>query len=326
MAKYSASLINQDTTTKLPPNFMPGFISDGIKENMLAQQNFNQALRNEKKQKYEREQALMDGVVSGHFSPEITAEVMDDISNLTGYNSNSKEYATALNKATAKLKVNVEKQANATSILDRGNKNFTEDADNKYYKDDLFFKFQEDMTNINLTGGEYSNGYKSFLGNVDNINQDLVREDFVDLIGTYSYGGGSSKEGEDIGGLKTITTSQSSGERTQFYKLQNGISVPVFKNSNAVPQELVDKWYSGGKANMAMMDAYVADKLKGQTFANAKANNDAEVAARKEFFNAASKKTGSMSQEVAQKFAQAMKSRDKKGFWQKDSKGSWVQK
>ena len=285
MAKYSASLINQDTTTKLPPNFMPGFISDGIKENMLAQQNFNQALRNEKKQKYEREQALMDGVVSGHFSPEITAEVMDDISNLTGYNSNSKEYATALNKATAKLKVNVEKQANATSILDRGNKNYTEDADNKYYKDDEFFKFQEDMTNINLTGGEYSSGYKSFLGNVDNINQDLVREDFVDLIGTYSYGGGKSKEGEDIGGLKTITTSQSSGERTQFYKLENGISVPVFKNSNDVPQELVDKWYSGGKANMAMMDAFVADKLKGQTFANAEANNAAEVAARKEFLN-----------------------------------------
>ena len=285
MAKYSASLINQDTTTKLPPNFMPGFISDGIKENMLAQQSFNQALSDEKKQKYEREQALMDGVVSGHFSPEITAEVMDDISNLTGYNSNSKEYATALNKATAKLKVNVEKQAEATGILDRGNKNYTEDTDNKYYKDDSFFKFQEGMTNINLTGGEYSNGYKSFLGNVDNINQDLVREDFVDLIGTYSYGGGKSKEGEDIGGLKTITTSQSSGERTQFYKLENGISVPVFKNSNDVPQELVDKWYSGGKANMAMMDEYVADKLKGQTFANAEANNAAEVAARKEFLN-----------------------------------------
>ena len=142
MAKYSASLINQDTTTKLPPNFMPGFISDGIKENMLAQQSFNQALSDEKKQKYEREQALMDGVVSGHFSPEITAEVMDDISNLTGYNSNSKEYATALNKATAKLKVNVEKQAEATGILDRGNKNYTEDTDNKYYKMIRFSSFK----------------------------------------------------------------------------------------------------------------------------------------------------------------------------------------
>ena len=47
---------------------------------------------------------------------------------------------------------------------------------------------------------------------------------------------------------------------------------------------------------------------------------------RKEFFKATSQKTGSMSQEVAQKFSLAMKSRDKKGFWQKDSKGSWVQK
>lgn len=285
MAKYTASLLNQDTTTKLPPNFIPGFISDGIQENMQAQKNFNSALRNEKKQKYEREQALMDGVVSGHFSPEITAEVMSDIANLTGYNSNSKEYATALNKATAKLKVNVEKQANVTETLKRGKENYDNDADAKYYKDENFFKFQEDNTNIELTNTDYSNGYKSFLGDVKNINQDLVREDFVDLIGTYSYGGGKSVEGDDIGGLKTVKTSQSSGERTMFYKLENGISVPVFKNSNDVPQELVDKWYSGGKANMAMMDSYVRDKLKGQTFASAEANNAAEIAARKEFIN-----------------------------------------
>ena len=47
---------------------------------------------------------------------------------------------------------------------------------------------------------------------------------------------------------------------------------------------------------------------------------------RKEFFKAASTKTGSTTQEVAQKFSQVMKSRDEKSFWQKDSKGSWVQK
>ena len=47
---------------------------------------------------------------------------------------------------------------------------------------------------------------------------------------------------------------------------------------------------------------------------------------RKEFFKVASTKTGSTTQEVAQKFSQVMKSRDEKSFWQKDSKGSWVQK
>ena len=47
---------------------------------------------------------------------------------------------------------------------------------------------------------------------------------------------------------------------------------------------------------------------------------------RKEFFKVTSKKLGSTTQEVAQKFSQVMKSRDEKGFWQKDSKSSWVQK
>ena len=47
---------------------------------------------------------------------------------------------------------------------------------------------------------------------------------------------------------------------------------------------------------------------------------------RKEFFKAYSIKTGSTTQVIAQTFSESMKSRDKKGFWQKDSKGSWVQK
>ena len=37
---------------------------------------------------------------------------------------------------------------------------------------------------------------------------------------------------------------------------------------------------------------------------------------RKEFFKAASTKTGSTTQDVAQKFSQVMKSRDEKGFLQ----------
>ena len=256
MAKYTATLLGQDTTTKLPPNFIPGFISDGNQSSNAVSESLTQAITNEKKQKYEREQALMDGVISGHFSTEITKDVMDDIGNLTGYNSNSKEYATALNKATAKLKVATQKQANVTSTLARGKDNFDNDADSKYYKEENFFKFQEDSTNIELTNRAYANGYKDFLGNVNNINQDLVREDFVDLIGKYSYGSGEVGEGEDIGDFKTMSTTQRSGERTMFYKLsKKGISIPMFETSKDVPQRLVDKWYTSGKANMAMMDS-----------------------------------------------------------------------
>ncbi len=47
---------------------------------------------------------------------------------------------------------------------------------------------------------------------------------------------------------------------------------------------------------------------------------------RKEFFEAYSIKTGSTTQVIAQTFSESMKSRDEKGFWQKDSKGSWIQK
>ena len=284
MAKYTAALLGQDTTTKLPPNFIPGFISDGNQATNAVSESLNQAITNEKKQKYEREQALMDGVISGHFSTEITKDVMDDIANLTGYNSNSKEYATALNKATAKLKVATQKQANVTSTLARGKDNYDTDEDSKYYKEENFFKFQEDSTNIELTNKAYANGYKKFLGNVDNVNQDLVREDYVDKIGKLVYGSSSVGEGEDIGDFKTMTQSVYNSEKTMFYKLKGGQSVPVFEKASDVPQELVDKWYTSGKANMAMMDSYVRDKLKGQSF-TPEALKAFEVATRKEFIN-----------------------------------------
>ena len=47
---------------------------------------------------------------------------------------------------------------------------------------------------------------------------------------------------------------------------------------------------------------------------------------RKEYFSAAAVKTNSTVQEVAQMFSSAMKSRDKKGHWQKSASGSWSQK
>ncbi len=47
---------------------------------------------------------------------------------------------------------------------------------------------------------------------------------------------------------------------------------------------------------------------------------------RKKYFASAAEKNRSTVQEVAQFFSNAMKTRDKKGHWQKGSSGSWSQK
>jgi hypothetical protein len=124
--------------------------------------------------------------------------------------------------------------------------------------------------------------YQGYLKSTDNINQDVVREEFVDLLGKYKFGG-STKSGEGkVGEFTTIKQGEYSGERTQMYKLKSGVSVPVFTNSSDVPEDLVEKWGTSSKAHMAMMDNFVAKKTKGFK-GTAEELEDAEMAAGQEF-------------------------------------------
>lgn len=283
MAKFTPGLLGGKTTPDLKKDMIPGFIDAGANQlnqsirTGIAQVNRSKAL------KFQQAQNLRDGIVSGHFSDDMVKQVEASIERMSSLNPNGRNYMKVLNEANAELGMTVQKQAQVTSLLDRTSKAFEADEDKKYYDKEGFFAMLEDNTNIDLSSDDMKTAYKSYLTGIDNINQDVVREDFVNLLGKYKFGGNlKTKEGE-IGGLATMKTGNYQGEKTQMYKLENGVSVPVFKNASEVPDDLVEKWGTSSKAHTAMLDNYVNEKTKGQTFADVEAKEKAEAAAGREF-------------------------------------------
>jgi hypothetical protein len=197
-------------------------------------------------------------------------------------NPNGRNYSKVLNEANAQLGMTVQKQAQVTDLLKRTSDAFDGDEDKKYYSKDAFFALLEDNTSLDLDSAAMKNAYKGYLKSTDNINEDVVREDFVDLLGKYKFGyGGKTEEGE-IGGVKTMINSSSQGERTQMYKLKSGVSVPVYTDSSQVPEDLVEKWGTSSKAHIAMMDNYVNKKLAGKSYTEEEGEAQ-ELALKKEF-------------------------------------------
>jgi hypothetical protein len=274
MAKFTPGLMGVKTTPTLGKNSIPGFIDTGMASvDNSIRTNLAITAKN-KATKFAQAQKLRDGIVSGHFSEDMVVQVEAAIDRMSKLNPNRSNYSKVLNEANAELGMAVQKQAKVTDLLARTSEAFEGDEDKKYYSKDGFFAMLEDNTNIDLDKGQMQNLYQGYLQNTENINQDVVREDFVTLLGKYKFGGDlKTKEGE-IGGLATMKTGNYQGEKTQMYKLENGISVPVFQNSSEVPQDLVEKWGTSSKAHMAMLDNYTKEKMKG--FQGTQSEIDAE--------------------------------------------------
>lgn len=265
MAKFTPGLMGVKSTPTLGKNSIPGFIDTGTQSmDASFRQNLEIKAKN-KATKFAQAQQLRDGIVSGHFSEDMVVKVEAAIDRMSKLNPNRRNYSKVLNEASAELGMAVQRQDIVTKLLDRTSKAFEGDEDKKYYSKDAFFAMLEDNTNIDLDKTQMQSLYQGYLKNVDNINQDDVREDFVGLLGKYKFGGNlKSKQGE-IDGQKTLTQGSYQGERTQMYKLSNGISIPVFTKSSEVPEDLVEKWGTSSKAHMAMLDNYVSEKMKGFT-------------------------------------------------------------
>jgi hypothetical protein len=283
MAKFTPGLMGAKTT----PDFggkssVAGYSSagdallDSAIKGSVAQTNKNKAT------KFQQAQVLRDGIVSGHFSDDMVTQVEGALDRMSKLNPNGRNYSKVLNEANAELGMTVQKQGQVTKLLERTSAAFEGDEDKKYYSKDAFFALLEDNTSLDLDSTGMNKAYQGYLKSTDNINQDVVREEFVDLLGKYKFGG-STKSGEGkIGDLATLKQGNYSGERTQMYKLKSGVSVPVFTNSSDVPEDLVEKWGTSSKAHMAMMDNFVAKKTKGFK-GTAEELEDAEMAAGQEF-------------------------------------------
>jgi len=285
MAKFTPGLMGAKTT----PDFggkssVEGYSSagdavlDSAIKGSIAQTNRNKAI------KFQQAQVLRDGIVSGHFSDEMVTQVEGALDRMSKLNPNGKNYSKVLNEANAELGMTVQKQAQVTKLLERTSAAFEGDEDKKYYSKDAFFALLEDNTSLDLDSNAMNKAYQGYLKSTENINEDVVREDFVELLGKYKFGyGGKTEEGE-IGGVKTMINSSSQGEKTQMYKMtKDGVSVPIYDDASKVPSDLVEKWGTSSKAHMAMMDNYVNKKLADKEFDTTEAKDAAELLAGKEF-------------------------------------------
>jgi len=283
MAKFTPGLMGAKTT----PDFggkssIDGYdnsgdaLLDSAIKGSIAQTNRNKAT------KFQQAQLLRDGIVSGHFSDDMVTQVEAALDRMTEMNPNGKNYSKVLNEANAELGMTVQKQAQVTKLLERTSAAFEGDEDKKYYSKDAFFALLEDNTSLDLDSPGMNKAYQGYLKSTKNINEDVVREDFVELLGKYKFGGGGeTKEGE-IGGVKTMINSSYQGERTQMYKLKSGVSVPIYTDASQVPEDLVEKWGTSSKAHVAMMDNYVNKKLVGKTRTDEEEKAD-ELKFQKEF-------------------------------------------
>ena len=285
MAKFTPGLMGAKTT----PDFggkssIDGYDSSGDAlldsaiKGSIAQTNRNKAV------KFQQAQVLRDGIVSGHFSDDMVTQVEGALDRMAKLNPNGKNYSKVLNEANAELGMTVQKQAQVTKLLERTSAAFEGDEDKKYYSKDAFFALLEDNTSLDLDSPGMNKAYQGYLKSTKNINEDVVREDFVELLGKYKFGyGGKTKEGE-IGGVKTMINSSSQGEKTQMYKMtKDGVSVPIYSDASKVPEDLVEKWGTSSKAHMAMMDNYVNKKLADKKFDTTEAKDAAQLLAGKEF-------------------------------------------
>ena len=283
MAKFTPGLMGVKTTANLGADPIGGFVDKGANQlNSAIQGNIAQGARN-KATKFQQAQNMRDGIVSGHFSEGMVTQVEEALDRMSKLNPNGRNYSKVLNEAQAELGMTVQKQAKVTALLDRTKSAFDTDEDNKYFQKDEFFALLEDNTDLELDANQMKAAYQGFLKNTENINQDLVREDFVELLGKYKFGGSTASSEGEVGGLATLKQGEYSGERTQMYKLDNGISVPVFASASDVPEDLVEKWGTSSKAHMAMMDSYVNKKTSGEKYPDDNAREAAELAAGQEF-------------------------------------------
>ena len=87
------------------PVFGGGFVDAGAAQLNQAVQNNARAITEAKNKKFEQAQKLRDGIVSGHFSDIMAAQVGEDIAELASMGTYSEAYQVKLAEANARLGV-----------------------------------------------------------------------------------------------------------------------------------------------------------------------------------------------------------------------------
>lgn len=268
MAKYTPTLLGKDTEINIAPFFGGGFIDAGAAQLNQAVQNNARAITEAKNKKFEQAQALRDGIVSGHFSDIMAAEVGEDIAKLATMGTYSEAYQVTLAEANAKLGINVAKQAQITTGAQEITDQFKEDPSNKYYERNALGANLDDTIEaggLNTTRNELDKSFEYFKNNTKNIKDGVVRTDFQSKLGEIV------EKVEKTGGLSNVNsefaqfTKTSDGQKfvTGYtYDPVNRMYVPAFDSTKLPPRGLVELYKGIDDAAATLMGEYVNEMHK----------------------------------------------------------------
>jgi hypothetical protein len=268
MAKYTPTLLGKDTEINIAPFFGGGFVDAGAAQLNQAVQNNARAITEAKNKKFEQAQKLRDGIVSGHFSDIMAAQVGEDIAELASMGTYSEAYQVKLAEANARLGVNVAKQEQITTGAKEITDQFQQDPSNKYYERNALGANLDDTIQsggLNTTRNDLDDSFKYFKNNTKNIKDGVVRTDFQSKLGEIV------QKVEATGGLTNVNsefakfTKTSDGQKfvTGYtYDPVNRMYIPAFDESKLPPRGLVELYRGIDDAAATLMDDYVSKKHK----------------------------------------------------------------
>ena len=270
MAKYTPTLLGQDTDVNIGAFFQGGFVDAGADQLNQAIQNNVKVVTEAKNKKFEQAQSLRDGIVSGHFSDDMAGEIGGYIEQLTDMPTYSKAYASTLASANAKLGIMVAKQAKITTEMERTTTDFDADPSSKYYDPNLSARLHDQIngdeengivgTGIDTSSANIQEALTSFKNDKTNIKDGVVRTDFQSKLGEIV------QKIEDTGGIGNVNsefasfTTTTGGQKfvTGYtYDAKNRMYVPAFDKTKLPPMGLVNLYRGIDDAAATLMDDYV---------------------------------------------------------------------
>ena len=274
MAKYTPTLLGQDTEVNVGQFFQGGFIDAGSQQLNQAIQNNIKVVTEAKNKKFEQAQALRDGIVSGHFSDAMADEVGGYIEQLTDMPTYSKAYASTLAKANATLGVMVAKQEKITTQIDQTQTQFDADPSSKYYDPNLGARLYDQIngdeengivgTKMDTTSNDIQGAVSSFKNNIENIKDGEVRKDFQTQLGEISNQASSTGNMSNVNSEFAKYTTTSDGQKFlsgfSTYDPANGMYVPNFDENSLPPQGLVELYKGVDDSAATLVAAYVTEQ------------------------------------------------------------------
>ena len=275
MAKYTPTLLGQDTDVNIGAFFQGGFVDAGADQLNQAIQNNVKVVTEAKNKKFEQAQSLRDGIVSGHFSDDMAGEIGGYIEQLTDMPTYSKAYASTLASANAKLGIMVAKQAKITTEMEQTTTDFDADPSSKYYDPNLSARLHDQIngdeengivgTGIDTSSANIQDALSSFKNDKTNIKDGVVRTDFQSKLGEIV------QKIEKTGGLGNVNsefasfTTTTGGQKfvTGYtYDAKNRMYVPAFDKTKLPPKGIVELYRGIDDAAATLMDDYVNEKHK----------------------------------------------------------------